>query len=363
MKTIRVLIDPALNAGARAVIRRAAENYSQLGVARIQITEGNLGDLRTRSLYFSSDVLLTSGRFCDSVIPFPARRLPHFSVDPGQTALAAWSWYYALNAVDPIGHQAINQNRKKLTRTFDRLRQISLEKSYVFGTGPSIDLATKFDFADGYRVACNTICKEPDFFAAIDPHVIVAGDGLYHFSDTNHATSFRHDLHQRLRHHETVFLYPEIFRWRIESEFADVSDQCVALPIASTSDFTSDVSKTFQFAALGNVLGQMLLPVACSLSQDVRLLGFDGRKPGDKLFWANGDRVSYPGLIDELHDEYPGFFSHHVPEKDPQKYVKLAHGDALSGLLCDAENAGWTFTLLSPSTSPALCSRPLEALV
>jgi hypothetical protein len=40
-------------------------------------------------------------------------------------------------------------------------------------------------------------------------------------------------------------------------------------------------------------------------------------------------------------------------------YVTAVHGDALDDAMTKAEAAGWTFTLLSPSTSPALARRPV----
>ena len=44
----------------------------------------------------------------------------------------------------------------------------------------------------------------------------------------------------------------------------------------------------------------------CMLSMLVRLWGFDGRAPDDKLFWSNSNKHSYPELMPELIKEHPG---------------------------------------------------------
>ncbi|TWU34520.1 hypothetical protein [Novipirellula artificiosorum] len=359
MKRIAVLIDPELPSETRAVVRRAAESAASLQVARFDCLERSPNRVGVSMLPLWYDVLLTTGGYDDAATTFPARRRPHFSVDPLTNPLAQWGWFQGMDAIRPWAESDQRENHERLRRCFDQIKADPLSKAYVFGTGPSLDLAYSHDFSDGYRVVCNTICKDPELFSHLRPDVIVAGDALYHFGDSGHAVAFRNDLHDRMKEGTTVFLYPDLFRFRIQAEFADVADRCVALPTGQGIDFTRDIAETYEFAATGNVLGQMLVPVACSLAKQVHLLGFDGRKPNDKHFWANSARVSYPGMIETMRGEYPAFYDHHVPASNPLKYVNAVQGDALSEAFDHAEGAGWQFALLSPSTSPALANRRL----
>ena len=117
------------------------------------------------------------------------------------------------------------------------------------------------------------------------------------------------------------------------------------------------MTSDFALPNTGNVLGLLLLPIACQLSKDIYLLGFDGRRASDKHFWTNSGRHSYPELIDEMRVEYPAFYDHFVPTENPLSYVTSVHGDALDSAMTKAEERGWSFCLLSPSTSPALARR------
>ena len=108
---------------------------------------------------------------------------------------------------------------------------------------------------------------------------------------------------------------------------------------------------------LGNVLTMMLLPIATNLSKKVYLWGFDGRAPGDKLFWSNSKQHSYPELLPELVLTHPAFFAYHVPDKNPTKYVKEVHGDVLEKLLIGAESKGYRFVMMHPSYTPSLQKR------
>jgi hypothetical protein len=353
-----VLIDPDMTADEKNTVLRAATHYS--GFFRNSLSlSSETSPVRLAWKAFRSRSVLVTGKYrenaCLSRLPWSER------IDPRFDAHAAWSWHTALaRSVRRPGGQ-----RKAAQQAFcsliERLRARHLQRVYVFGTGPSLAQADVRDFHDGYRIVCNTIVRDGALMKHIKPDIIVAADALYHFSDTEHAKAFRTDLKARMSESDLTFCYPDAFEAFVRQEFREFGERCIAISGGGPPDLTRDLCNDFRLPSLGNVLGLILLPLACNLAKEVRLLGFDGRKPGDKLFWSNSERHSYPTLVEQMSREYPAFYDTHVPKNNPLAYVRNVQGDKLDAAMTAAEKSGWRFVMLAPSTSPALEKRPLES--
>lgn len=228
---------------------------------------------------------------------------------------------------------------------------------YVFGTGPSLGLAAERDWSDGLRIVCNTIVRDPELWAHIQPHLIVAGDGIYHFGFTEFARAFRHDLKARLESSDALFLYPAQFDVIVRRELGHLPQQLVPIAIGQHTAIHHTTLTHFELPALGNVLNLLLLPIGSLMAKRVGLWGFDGRAPADKLFWSNSAKQSYTELLPTLQAAHPAFFDHNVPKHDPEKYLRSVHGDVLENCLRDAEAAGWRYEMLHPTWTPTLAQR------
>ncbi|MGY4712353.1 hypothetical protein ACXDF8_22800 [Mycolicibacterium sp. CBM1] len=248
-------------------------------------------------------------------------------------------------------------------RTFsDRVEKIRAEGSrpvYLFGTGPSLQLAADRSFSDGTVVVCNTIVRDVDLWNHLNPHFLTAGDAIYHFGHNAHARAFRADALRRLEESNgrTLFVYPAQFDVIVRSEFRDVRQLLIPIPYGEHTDISVNLTENFELPHLGNVLNNSLLPLGCTLSRDVRLWGFDGRAPQDTGFWANSDRHSYPELMQSIRDAHPAFFSDSIPAGNEIKYVNSVHGDLLDERLSEAEGRGFTFRMLHQSWTPTLQKR------
>ncbi|WP_164478462.1 hypothetical protein [Mycolicibacterium stellerae] len=230
---------------------------------------------------------------------------------------------------------------------------------YVFGTGPSLGSAVEHSFDDGTVVVCNTIVRDPELWHHLAPAFLTAGDAIYHFGHTPHARAFRADALRRLKESDgrTLFVYPATFDVVVRSEFEAVESLLVPIPWGEHTDITVDLTKHFVLPAVGNVLNALLLPLACTLSQDVRLWGFDGRAPTDTGFWANSGRHTYPELMQSIRDSHPAFFADRIPKGDEIRYVKEVHGDWLETRLSEAEERSFQFRMLHQSWTPTLQKR------
>jgi hypothetical protein len=205
---------------------------------------------------------------------------------------------------------------------------------------------------------CNTIVKDQDLWGHLKPHVIAAGDGLYHFGHTAHARQFRTDLKRRLAEFPAYFVYPDRFECLVMEEFREFDRWLVPMPQRRGVETHRSVREKASLpAGIGNVLCALLLPLGCALARDVQLLGFDGRRKTDQGFWSYSNAHAYPELIEELKKEFPAFFEENIPKRDPEKYIRQVHGDSLERVLLGAEKAGYRFTLLSPSTTETLQRR------
>ena len=233
-----------------------------------------------------------------------------------------------------------------------------LSRCYVFGTGPSLGQAATRDWSDGIRVVCNTIVRDASLWRHISPHLLVAGDGIYHFGFTDFAKAFRRDLRARLEESpEVPFMYPANFDLVVRRDLVGLERQLIPIPISPLANVHTGVMSRFELPELGNVLNLLLLPVGCALSKSIGLWGFDGRAPADKLFWSNSAKQSYTELLGTLQAAHPAFFDHHVPKHDPEKYLRLVHGDVLEYALSQAEQAGWHFEMLHPTWTETLARR------
>ena len=284
-----------------------------------------------------------------------------FWVDEQLNPEAGWQWCDLALYVYLRQGNRVPDRRGVLAKVGGELAK-KFQQCYLFGTGPSLAHAMTRDWGDGIRIVCNTVVRDSALWKHINPHFIVAGDGIYHFGYTPHARAFRRDLALRLTETDTYFVFPERFYPVVEKDLKTVLGRVIPVPVESRRSLLGPPLDSFTLPGLPNVLNMLLLPLGCALSKNIGLWGFDGRAPKDTLFWANSNAQSYPELMDSLRVAHPAFFNHNVPKDDPTKYVKAVHGDLLEGLLSTAEGAGWKFEMLHKSWTPTLAKREKKTL-
>jgi hypothetical protein len=277
-------------------------------------------------------------------------------IDYHTNPMDGWAWSQLSAYMDPENID-IKNSQEKLIKKINLLKTNPKKRCYVFGTGPSLEKAINLHWEDGYVIVCNTIVRDPDIWRYLNPDFIVAGDAIYHFGHTRFAQAFRHDLRERLRNSDTLFIYPAQFHSLVRREFTGLENQTVPIPSSWKRRVDIDLTRSFCLPNLGNVLGLMLLPLACTLADNIYLWGFDGRSPNNQLFWDNSKKHSYPEYMDDLLNAHPRFFEYYVPSNNPEKYVQAVQGDQLDGCLRLAENRGKVFVMMHPSWTPTLQKR------
>lgn len=277
------------------------------------------------------------------------------NVDYNENPSDGWAWHEILNKIKPVKNSEIEASKQRFLTYYNSLHRH--EYSLVLGTGPSLVKARKLTQLDCYKIACNTIVKDLTLWSQLKPHFLVAGDAIYHFGHNQYATSFRRDLKKCLKLHEVLFMYPALYHPFVKEEFSDFSHLLVPVPTSDSDQLNNDLLNNFHLPSLGNVLNLLLLPLATSITKKVYLLGFDGRKPDDKLFWTNSSDHSYSEHIPDIQKKHPRFFDYFIDDKNPFKYVNTVHGDVLDNNLTSLENSGYEFIVLAPSYTKTIQKR------
>ncbi len=279
-----------------------------------------------------------------------------FNVDYITNPFEGWEYHFFLNTLLDVDFKKYQNQLLEFKRV---LSSKGLSKAYVFGTGPSLQNAHLHNWQDGIRIVCNTIVKDKELWHHINPHIITAGDGIYHFGISMFAENFRKDLKLRLTETpETIFVYPSFFHKFCLREFKGFEDRLFPVPFNyNTMSIDHNLCINYFLPNASNVLPMLLLPVACSFSKDVNLWGFDGKAPNDKDFWKNSDKQFYQDKVDDLKSLHPSFYTKMIPSGKESSYVTQVHGDQLENMLTIGERNGYKFTMLHKTYTPVLEKR------
>ncbi|MFC1452303.1 hypothetical protein ACFLSJ_03050 [Verrucomicrobiota bacterium] len=262
-----------------------------------------------------------------------------------------WIWGGFMSLLEPEETKAATQrlSQERFLGFLDALPRY--EKCYVFGTGPSLEQAWKHDFSDGYRIVCNTIVRNGALLDHIAPHFICAGDAAYHFGNNHHAYRFRRDLEQALDGRDALFITRDNLFPLFLHHHPSLSDKSVAAEFVERG-IEMDYRRRLVYLRMGNILNCLMLPLASSIARDIRLLGFDGRAPGEKVFWQNWSRGTYDDLKPSIRAAHPAFFS----EMNYEKYARQ-HGENADRIMAIGESRGKEYVCMNPSHVPAFQKR------
>lgn len=284
-----------------------------------------------------------------------------YDLDFNNNQQDAWEWFELASSFNREGlKKNINEGRKIFNNFYMKYKS-RYTRAYIFGTGPSLANATNLNWSNGLRIVSNTIVKDSRLWMHIKPNIIVAGDALYHFGHTEFAICFRRDLKLRLAESDIVFVYPAIFDVLVQREFYMFKDRLIPIPTGKKLKPIINLKKDYGLPQLGNVLNQLLLPLASTFSREIYFWGFDGRSADAKLFWQNSKDHFYEEHVESLKVAHPAFFKFQVPIEEPSKYVNRVHGDKLDNDLKFAEHKGFKFIMLHKSWTNTLNKRFSES--
>ena len=275
------------------------------------------------------------------------------NIDRHQYTWDGWTWAEFLDE-HTIFQSMIQMRRQSKIQFHKYLRKIpKFSRSYIFGTGPSLDQAFQYDFSDGYRIVCNTIVKNLELLDHIKPHFIVAADPIHHFENNLHAHKFLLDLKFVLEKFDILLLTVDDYYPYLKYYYPSIAERTVPLN-NDVNKISLNMKSELSYTNLHNILNSLLLPLGSSLANEIYLLGFDGRSTEDVLFWKNSMNNSYSRLKPCIQLAHPAFFK----LMNFEEYAKV-QSDSAELLMTMGEKIGKKYFCINETNIPSLKTRQL----
>lgn len=229
------------------------------------------------------------------------------------------------------------------------------DEAYVFGTGPSLDRVFDLEVPeDALSVICNSIVRDENLLDHLKPDVLTFADPVFHFGPSEYAARFREDAVRAVREHDIVVALPEEYRGLLVGHYPDLADRTVGLRSVLDGFRFPNVERLATLDT-SNIMTKLMLPVASSLADRVRIVGADGREEGESYFWEHSDVGQYDdALMNTAFETHPAFFRDRVYTDYYQQHVEM-----LTELIEFGEARGVTYDSVTPSHVPCLAERTI----
>jgi hypothetical protein len=225
--------------------------------------------------------------------------------------------------------------------------------AFILATGPSaltVDLAS---IDADVRITCNSAVRDLERIREFRPNIIACTDPVFHFGPSRYAAAFRRDLVRAAEDVDAIVLCGHDFSGPLLSYHPELSGRLAVLPHQRGGGWRWPTTRNPTLRHSGNVLTDLMLPVALMLADEVSIAGADGRQTTEKYFWKHNPSLQYSDeLMQTVFDAHPAFFR----DRDYADYYEqfCADVESLSRL---AEHNDKTVRGVAPSWIPALQAR------
>ncbi len=283
-----------------------------------------------------------------------------YLVDPGfHRFTESHEWVELRNSFVPkAGREALRALSRRNLESYLAKHQ-GADEAVLFTTGPSLPAAMKREYGDGVvRIACNSVVKDEALLRHIRPNLLCFSDYVFHFGPSRYAEEFRQALHRMAKDFPECFVaVPKHCFGLTLAHFPELRDRMVGLDFADGPPWRAPSPSDPSVRATGNVLTQLMVPMAVPVARTVSVIGADGRAPGETYFWKHAPRGQFADLMWTVEDCHPSFFRHN----DYAAYYQR-HCDDVAGIAAWAESQGRSFRSLTRSMTPALHQREADLL-
>jgi hypothetical protein len=228
--------------------------------------------------------------------------------------------------------------------------------AYVFFTGPSLEAGLQRPLIEGsVRLICNSLARNGEVVERICPDGMVFLDPAYHMGVSRYSAEFRSSVARVLAELPScVCIVPEDFAPLLCRELAaEVCDRIIGMPVVDAKGFNFPTCESFFVRRTGNVLTQLMVPVATSLATRIHIVGADGRQRGDRGFWRHLPAAQFGDLLSTIDGAHPSL----ARDTDHERYYR-EHCRVTARLLKEGEGRyGKVYLSETPSYIPALAAR------
>ncbi len=249
-----------------------------------------------------------------------------------------------------LRHDSVDDSAQQFRQLQERAA--SADRSYVFATGPSLSRAEEISFEDdALSVVCNSIVKDRELLEHIDPDVLVFADPVFHFSPNRYAATFRDDAAETLRTHDCLAVVPDRHRSLLVGHYPDLG--VAGLESVDAPDPLFPTADDLRVMGTNNIMTWFMLPIASALTDEVNVIGADGREENSSYFWEHNEDAQYDDdLMAAAVDCHESFFRDRVYEDYYEQ-----HCQTLAAFLEYGESRGITYNTLTESHVPCLSER------
>ncbi|MDB2331193.1 glycosyltransferase family 2 protein [Alteromonas sp.] len=227
-------------------------------------------------------------------------------------------------------------------------------KSYIFGTGPSIKYAyCNEELQKSIVITCNSVVKNPTMLEYLKPDIVCATDPIFHAGWGKYGDEFRKSTIESMREHDYFFVVPHrdlhIYLHTFPQE---LHSRIGAYEFDGTVESINlNLLKCMKSAPKPNVLTNIMLPIAATISKEIFIGGCDGKKNASSYFWEHDKASQLNNQMDDIQKEFKGFF-----DISYDKYYE-EHCNTLSRQIEILEENAYVVKGCTPSYIPALSKR------
>ncbi|MFC4701021.1 hypothetical protein ACFO4O_12680 [Glaciecola siphonariae] len=244
----------------------------------------------------------------------------------------------------------ISESQNKFTELYAELGKF--DNCWVLATGPSVEKYVEHDFNDSLTIACNSTIFDEALIKRTQPKILVFADPIFHFGVSEYAGKFRDKVNEQMNTLKPFIIVPFKYYRLLVSIFPEHRHRIIGVPFNKVLDFNLSLQKEFYVKTTSNILTLLLLPLATSFSDNVNILGCDGRPfENDDYFWGHGKNVQINDKMKNIKIVHPGFF-----DIDYNEYY-FEHCHTLKRLFETGERNGKRFAHHASSYIPALRDR------
>jgi hypothetical protein len=239
---------------------------------------------------------------------------------------------------------------------FERMKKENRGKtrSYCFVTGPSIDRYADFDFVDdSFKVICNSIVKNKallEYINGVD--LLTFADPVFHFGVSQYAEAFRAEALRVIEEYGCFVMIPIYAMPLMLGHYPQLKTRLIGMKSNHGRAFNFPDTGRFWVKGTPNILTLYMLPVSSTLTDEIYIIGADGRKAGETYYWKHSDRVQFTGLMESAFKTHTSFFR----DVDYKKYYQK-HCQTLEKLIAFGESKGKRYYTLTESHIKALSKR------
>ena len=272
-------------------------------------------------------------------------------VDRENTRMEGSFWIEALHALDSDRASVREQARERLALCRDENK--GTVRASVIASGPSAATYEQFDFSEDLVIICNSVIADAEMVMRLKPRILCFADPLFHFGPSRYTEEFYKRVREAVREYNPWVIIPWKYRRLLLDHVPEIEPRLIALPMSRAERFNFNLLGEPEPKVTDNILTYLLIPIAATFCEQIRLLGCDGRPISEnKYFWSFNPRTQFsPELMQNIQTAHPGFF-----KIDYNDYY-TNHCKNLERQILQLEKCGHTIESLTPSHIPVLQRR------